>query len=61
LEEAQREVGHLVVEAKLPRLGQAKSRSYEGEGYAILRHESTEVVADALRRLISRVQVEYVA
>ncbi|MCA9657050.1 MAG: ATP-grasp domain-containing protein [Myxococcales bacterium] len=59
LDEAQRELGHLVVEAKLPRPGQAKSRSYEGEGYVLLRHPDTEVVAAALRRLISLVQVEY--
>jgi len=59
LAEAQREVGALVVEAKLPRPGQPKSSSYEGEGYAVLRHESTEVVAKALLRLVSMVRVEY--
>jgi biotin carboxylase len=59
LAEAQREVGALVVEAKLPQPGQLKSGSYEGEGHAILRHESTEVVAKALLRLVSLVRVEY--
>ncbi|MCB9703456.1 MAG: ATP-grasp domain-containing protein [Myxococcales bacterium] len=58
LEEAQRELGHLVVEARLPTLGQAKSSSYEGEGFAILRHPETEVVQAALQRLISLVRVE---
>jgi biotin carboxylase len=59
LAEAQREVGALVVEAKLPQPGQPKSGSYEGEGYAVLRHESTEVVAKSLMRLVSLVRVEY--
>ncbi len=58
LAEAQREIGHLVVEAKLPQRGQAKSSSYEGEGYAIVRHAETRVVEEALRRLISTVRVE---
>lgn len=58
LEEAQREIGSLVVESDLPRLGQAPSGSYEGEGYVILRHRETEVVERALRRLITLVRVE---
>lgn len=56
--EAQRELGHLVVDAKLPQVGQPRSDSYEGEGYAILRHPDTDVVARGLRRLISTVRVE---
>ncbi|MEM9452922.1 MAG: ATP-grasp domain-containing protein [Myxococcota bacterium] len=58
IEQAQRELGHLVVEAKLPQPGQAKVRSYEGEGFAIVRHEQTEVVERAIRRLVSLVRVE---
>jgi formate-dependent phosphoribosylglycinamide formyltransferase (GAR transformylase) len=58
VEEAQRELGHLVVDAKLPQIGQPRADSYEGEGYAILRHPDTDVVARALRRLISSVRVE---
>ncbi|MBK8266620.1 MAG: ATP-grasp domain-containing protein [Nannocystis sp.] len=58
LSAAQQAIGHLVVEARLPQRGQAKSSSYEGEGYAIVRHPETAVVEDALRRLISTVKVE---
>ncbi len=58
LDVAQREVGELVVETHLPRAGQPQASSYEGEGYVILRHEDTEVVARALSRLVQRVQVE---
>lgn len=58
LEQAQRDIGPLVVESHLPRPGQFPSTSYEGDGFVILRHPKTEVVKDALHRLISVVRVE---
>lgn len=58
LDEAQKEIGHLVVEANLPKLGHHKAATYEGDGYAILRHPDTDVVDKALKRLVSLVQVE---
>jgi hypothetical protein len=56
----QREIGHLVVEARLPEIGQSASSSYEGEGYVIVRDSNTEVVRDALKRIVSRIRVELV-
>jgi len=58
LAEAQKEVGDLVVEAKLPQAGQSPSGTYEGEGYIILRHPETDVVERGLRRLVERIYVE---
>lgn len=58
LERAQRDLGHLVVEARMPQIGQPQASSYEGEGYAVLRHPETRVVENALRHLISTVRVE---
>lgn len=58
IEQAQAELGHLVVEAKLPQPGQPKGRTYEGEGFAIVRHPETAVVERAIRRLVSLVRVE---
>ena len=58
LEQAQKEVGHLVVEAKLPQVGQPRADSYDGEGYAIVRHPDTAVVEKALQRLVDLVRVE---
>lgn len=58
VDEAQRAVGHLVVEARLPRPGQARATSYEGEGFAIVRHPDTAVVEQALRTLIGTIRVE---
>jgi hypothetical protein len=60
VDELQREIGELVVEARLPDIGQPASSSYEGEGYVIVRDRHTEVVRDALRRIISRIRVELV-
>ncbi|MCA8920535.1 MAG: ATP-grasp domain-containing protein [Planctomycetes bacterium] len=58
LERAQAAVGPLVVEVKLPRMGQARSSSYEGEGYVIVRHPRTEVVQEALQTIVTQVRVE---
>ena len=57
-EEAQRELAELVVEARLPRVGQPRASSYEGEGYVILRHPETEKVEAGLRRLVGLLRVE---
>ncbi len=61
LAQAQRELGDIVVEAKLPRPGQAASGSYEGEGYVIVRHPDTAVVERALARLVTLLRVELTA
>jgi hypothetical protein len=58
LETLQHELGDLVVEARLPVEGQPRSESYEGEGYVIIRHEDTEVVAAALRRVVDVARIE---
>ena len=51
-------MGELVVEARLPRPGQAAAGSYEGEGFVVLRHPETAVVARALTRLVEIVRVD---
>ena len=58
LERAQREVGELVVEVQLPRPGQPRGNGYEGDGYVLVRHPRTEVVAEALERIVSLIRVE---
>ena len=60
VDEMQREFGHLVVDARLPRPGQPASTSYEGEGFVTVRHEDTAVVRAALDRIISELRVELV-
>ncbi|MDG1986251.1 MAG: ATP-grasp domain-containing protein [Planctomycetota bacterium] len=58
LEEANRELGDLVVQSLIPAPGQMKSSSYEGDGYLILRHPETEVVRRGLERAVEILQVE---
>jgi biotin carboxylase len=60
VEKLQAELGHLVVEANLPEPGRPASSSYEGEGYVIVRDPDTEVVRDALRRIVTGIRVELV-
>ena len=51
-------VGRLVVESKLPQVGQMKAPGgYEGEGYVIVRAETTREVVDALRALVTGIRV----
>jgi biotin carboxylase len=57
--DTQRLVGSLIVEARLPSIGAPKSDSYEGDGYAIVRHPDTEVARQALKTIIERVQIRY--
>jgi hypothetical protein len=58
VEQLQREVGHLVVESRLPRPGQPAGSDYLGEGYVIVRDPDTGVVREALRRIVGGVRVE---
>src|ERR687894_809135 len=53
LEQAGKDLGELVTDVKLPEMGQTPTGSYEGEGYVLLRHHETEVVKEALLRLVS--------
>ncbi len=58
LEEIAKSLGEIVVEAKIPKAGQAPTGSYEGEGHVIVRHPETHVVEEALQKIISTVKVE---
>jgi len=60
VEEAQRELGSLIVESNLPRPGVPRADTYEGEGYVILRDKETENVEVGLRRLQDLVHIELV-
>ncbi|MBL0939969.1 MAG: ATP-grasp domain-containing protein [Gemmatimonadaceae bacterium] len=51
------ELGALVCDVQLPNVGHMPTGSYEGEGFIMVRHPDTQVVGDALRRIISTVRV----
>lgn len=52
-------VGDSLVELRRPRVGQPRSPSYEGEGFAIIRSATTEGATQALLDLVRRVRVHY--
>lgn len=60
VDDLQRDLGHMVVESRLPEPGQPAATGYEGEGFVIVRDPDTEVVREALRRIISVIRVELV-
>ena len=59
LESVRRHVGEFVVDARLPRVGAAKSATYTGDGYITVRHPETRVVEDALALIARTVRVTY--
>ena len=59
IESVRRHVGELVVEARWPRAGAAKSATYTGDGYVTVRHPETRVVEDALRFIARSVHITY--
>ena len=58
LDEIAKSLGKIVVEANIPESGQKPSGSYEGEGYIIVRHENTEIVENAVKKIIETIHVE---
>ena len=59
VEEVKRGVGEMIVDARLPRVGAAKSATYTGDGYVTVRHPETRAVEDALRFIAETVEVAY--
>lgn len=57
LEIVQRELGALICDSRIPVAGQVPTGSYEGEGFIIVRHPDTDVVRQALQRIVSVVRV----
>ena len=59
LHEAHEAVGNLIAEARLPAVGAIKADGYEGDGYVVVKHESTAVVQRALKVLIETIKIHY--
>ena len=51
--------GDALVEMRTPKVGMPRAEGYEGEGWAIVKHATTEGVKRALLTLIEGVQVRY--
>ena len=57
VDEIRKRYNDIITDIRLPRPGQEKSASYEGEGYIILRHPEMDVVENALADIVSNVRV----
>jgi hypothetical protein len=53
-------LGRWVAESRLPQMGAPKSDSYEGDGFIIVRHESTHKVQEMIKFILETVKVHYV-
>ena len=52
-------VGTTLVDARWPKVGQPRSSHYEGEGYALVRGDTTDDAVAALRRLITGIEIRF--
>lgn len=59
IERAVEQAGAALVELKSPKVGQPRNGSYEGEGWALVKHATTEGAKQALLTLIQTVQIRY--
>jgi len=59
LDKAIEACGDTLVEMRTPKVGMPRSPHYEGEGWAIVKHPTTDGVKNALRALIETVQIRY--
>ncbi len=58
VEQIERELGALITDKRLPQHDQEKAKSYEGEGFILVRHADTRTVEQALKHIVSTVRVE---
>jgi phosphoribosylaminoimidazole carboxylase (NCAIR synthetase) len=59
VEAAVEALGDALVEMRTPKVGMARAKGYEGEGWATVRAETTEGAKKALKTVIETVQVRY--
>jgi len=59
LHECHEAVGKFIVEADIPTVGAPKKDGYEGDGYIVVRHPSTEVVREMVKTILATVKVHY--
>lgn len=57
LETIRTKYADIITDIRIPKIGQEKSVSYEGEGFVILRHPNAGVVEEALKEIVETVKV----
>jgi formate-dependent phosphoribosylglycinamide formyltransferase (GAR transformylase) len=60
LAEVLKELGDdVVVKGKLPKVGQPRTKHYEGEGNIVVRHPTTQGAVEALKQIVQRTKITY--
>ena len=59
LHECHEAVGKSIVEADIPVVGSPKKDGYEGDGYIVVRHPSTEAVKEMVKTILETVKIHY--
>ncbi|MDQ3015775.1 MAG: ATP-grasp domain-containing protein [Bacteroidota bacterium] len=57
IEEIRSRYNDIITDIRVPKIGQEKSQSYEGEGFIILRHKDSGIVERALDDIVKTVRV----
>ena len=57
METIRRKYNDIITDVRLPKPGQEKSTSYEGEGFVIMRHHDSNIVEQALRDVVETVKI----
>lgn len=58
IEAAKQAAGASLIDARWPAIGQPRAEGYEGEGWALVKHATTDGAKHALHELITHVRVE---
>jgi phosphoribosylaminoimidazole carboxylase (NCAIR synthetase) len=59
LHEVHEAVGKWIVEADIPTVGAPKKDGYEGDGYIVVRHPSTDAVKEMVKTILATVKIHY--
>jgi len=59
LHEVHEAVGKWIVEADIPTVGAPKKDGYEGDGYIVVRHPSTDAVKEMVKTILETVKIHY--
>ncbi|MEZ4322669.1 MAG: hypothetical protein R3F61_34700 [Myxococcota bacterium] len=58
IDELKARLGNQLIDAKWPMVGQPRSSGYEGEGWVVVRGDTTQDAVDALRTVVTTVKVQ---
>ena len=58
VKEVKQQLSSFLLAGSLPKIGQHRSSHYEGDGWLILKHENTQTLVQALRKVLTTIRIE---